>query len=1006
MVETKSRRAAWLLLLLLAVCPCPEGWAGTLRVGLVDSKDSLTKRADLAQALGKLGVRGRGVSLRRSFDPGQQDVLVVGAFATSDRGVRRFLSDNAGALRRFVEAGGVIVELAQFHADEKSPSWLPDGLSARRGERDGVTLAAAGSTLPLLTQPNKLNLGTLARTEVLENRKTYATGVLGTTDLFVEMSGFEVVATDGSSAGVPAILVGRSGKGLVVLVALAPDDCSAMAGDVEQEKESLALLKNLVAMAEKHREAPLVVKGTSFQSRAQKHRILVFVDKNGNGRQDPEDRPASGVVVHVGLTEVTTNADGAAIAEIPLEKVVNVTPRLRDGHRWSTPWTALSDEGTNHTFGMTAIPGGPTPQGRIWQFTDTHLGLHNLEEDARVLAKLRQDLRGRIGEQDLVVVTGDVTHRGRREQLELFAETLKGFGGSVMPVMGNHDQGSGPQVGRFFQRWVGPLQYSWEWNGKLVVAVLKPEMEGEEGLWLKRQVETAGRPVVILCHYYPRSDVLQSFPSGKVSAVVSGHWHGDQVVPSAGTISVNSPPSLVGSWDFSPAGVRVIRFDPVEGVGTSFVPRVVQPQLAVSVAKDGTVVVGDVTLDETPPVCILNGRELPLVQQTPFGWVGELGKAGSADKGLTLQCTHGERKVVWTSSQKGRASLAWARPLPGRVHLASPVVQGDRVFVPLRDVQMSGENGAIVAMDAGDGETLWTRFLATHPSSTPVVSGQVLVVSEVSGRVSGISLDSGEVMWTTDVGKTLEVRYASHYLHVPGLLRRGVVYYCYQEGAFGIRAKDGAVVWHSDKWGNADAFHQSRGVFSGDDLYCAGFSGGLYKMQPLSGSRTVRMVGKGLRSVANLVQRDGLWILTPRSVVRFDVENDRTVKESRLHWSYTPMEPGIGENRLLLPFGQRGVAVHDGSGARRKAVTMEDGALVFSLDQLSSGTPVGNGVTVGGRWWVPGVDGKLWSVDPESGAGSVLMEVAVPLTSSPVVWKKGVIVADWSGMVYGISTRR
>ena len=71
---------------------------------------------------------------------------------------------------------------------------------------------------------------------------------------------------------------------------------------------------------------------------------------------------------------------------------------------------------------------------RILHVSDLHTGTR---EDAAVEASLAS-FAGLI-EPDLVVATGDLTHRGRRAQHERAATLLRGLGPPVVAVPGNHD---------------------------------------------------------------------------------------------------------------------------------------------------------------------------------------------------------------------------------------------------------------------------------------------------------------------------------------------------------------------------------------------------------------------------------------------------------------------------------------------------------------------------------------------------------------------------------------
>jgi 3',5'-cyclic AMP phosphodiesterase CpdA len=71
---------------------------------------------------------------------------------------------------------------------------------------------------------------------------------------------------------------------------------------------------------------------------------------------------------------------------------------------------------------------------RILHVSDLHMGTREDPAVARALASLVERLTPQ-----LVVASGDLTHRARREQHELAARLLHGFGLPVLAVPGNHD---------------------------------------------------------------------------------------------------------------------------------------------------------------------------------------------------------------------------------------------------------------------------------------------------------------------------------------------------------------------------------------------------------------------------------------------------------------------------------------------------------------------------------------------------------------------------------------
>lgn len=85
-------------------------------------------------------------------------------------------------------------------------------------------------------------------------------------------------------------------------------------------------------------------------------------------------------------------------------------------------------------------------RARLLHVSDLHAGAHEEPEIERGLARLVEQT-----EPQLVVASGDLANRGRREQLGRTAELLRALGPPVLAVPGNHDLPY--TAARFFRPW-------------------------------------------------------------------------------------------------------------------------------------------------------------------------------------------------------------------------------------------------------------------------------------------------------------------------------------------------------------------------------------------------------------------------------------------------------------------------------------------------------------------------------------------------------------------------
>jgi len=96
-------------------------------------------------------------------------------------------------------------------------------------------------------------------------------------------------------------------------------------------------------------------------------------------------------------------------------------------------------------------------------------------------------------------------------------------------------------------------------------------------------------------------------------------------------------------------------------------------------------------------------------------------------------------------------AIRWRQPL-GEPARSGPTISGGHIFVSLID-------SSVVGLDAHDGRTLWSH-LASNPETgvlglpAPAVAGSIVVAGFGSGDLLTLNTDSGEVLWTDNLGAT------------------------------------------------------------------------------------------------------------------------------------------------------------------------------------------------------------------------------------------------------------
>jgi outer membrane protein assembly factor BamB len=123
------------------------------------------------------------------------------------------------------------------------------------------------------------------------------------------------------------------------------------------------------------------------------------------------------------------------------------------------------------------------------------------------------------------------------------------------------------------------------------------------------------------------------------------------------------------------------------------------------------------------------------------------GGIGYADGHLYAATGLGE--IICFDAKAG--TIRWRQPLgvPAR---SGPTISGGHIFVSLIDSSMVG-------LDGTNGRTIWSHQ-ASNPETSilglpaPAVTGSIVVAGFGSGDLLALSTDSGEVLWTDNLGAT------------------------------------------------------------------------------------------------------------------------------------------------------------------------------------------------------------------------------------------------------------
>ena len=199
---------------------------------------------------------------------------------------------------------------------------------------------------------------------------------------------------------------------------------------------------------------------------------------------------------------------------------------------------------------------------RIAFLSDTHVNLRTNEPGTDYNRRFDEAIAEvNAAKVDLVLIAGDLTDGGKREQMELFKQKAKQLKAPVLFVPGNHDVGMvgngetktsiTPGKVKLFEQALGPNWFVQEKAGVRVVGInsclFASGFKEEEDQWKFLEKEMAGphkKPTLLLEHYplfiksvdeprvgtwnvqpEQRKRLLALLRQAQVRAVLSGHLH-------------------------------------------------------------------------------------------------------------------------------------------------------------------------------------------------------------------------------------------------------------------------------------------------------------------------------------------------------------------------------------------------------------------------------------------------------------------------------------------------
>ncbi len=351
----------------------------------------------------------------------------------------------------------------------------------------------------------------------------------------------------------------------------------------------------------------------------------------------------------------------------------------------------------------------------------------------------------------------------------------------------------------------------------------------------------------------------------------------------------------------------------------------------------------------------------------------------------------------------------WRIDLPGVNHLGGPVVMGAGAdalcVVGWRDEDAI--TGGVTAASTDTGEVMWTADLGNPVIASVEIVGQNIIAATLDGAISQLDGKSGRKVWTSQLEDPQGL-----WLSTRPTVAADVVVAGSGQSFAGLSAGDGSPVWVRGDLGSGEMYPSyGHGVADAGRVF-VGFpysEPSLFALDAASG-RTIWSGGGSHASspAGSLAMGDDghLYGLTHEpELFCVDAATGSQVFNIKVDGHYTWCEPLVTNSEVIVVSGDGRVSCHDplNGGVRWVVDLPASNAMAFvpySGPGRGSVTPP---IEFRGRIVTATTDGSVWSLDPSSGDVDRLVCLPAPVVSGIATSGSKLMVATADGSLWSVS---
>ncbi|WP_436715089.1 metallophosphoesterase [Roseiconus lacunae] len=186
--------------------------------------DKWTHQTGLQRCLSSAGFAATPFDPKSGIDA-DCDLLVLGSFLSEDPRYRAWSKEQATSLQKFLDEGGVILQLTQADQTESSPAFIPKELNVKRTDKDGNPVLVLADSHPLVAQLPRRSTNNKQLELPMHHRR-------GSWESLRDQKGFRVLLTLDATNRDPVLVEAAVGKGRLLLTSLFFDKLENKDGEV------------------------------------------------------------------------------------------------------------------------------------------------------------------------------------------------------------------------------------------------------------------------------------------------------------------------------------------------------------------------------------------------------------------------------------------------------------------------------------------------------------------------------------------------------------------------------------------------------------------------------------------------------------------------------------------------------------------------------------------------------------------------------------------------------